>query len=124
MEARFEENFMGATWRIWLYRRTHSGLWVVPPVEEGVTARREVHVGESARQQDELKPTLELREEEIEAIVKGAMEQRRIMPPNLATAEHLADARETRDRLLGMVERGHEAVPLDGGYALVVRPPE
>jgi hypothetical protein len=99
MKCHIEWGWGTDTYNVFLFRRMRDSTHYLQ--HEGGDEWREIEVKNGDRSPDDLKPTFSMHREMLETFVKEAA---KIPTPEDATVEHLKDARDTRDRLLRIVE--------------------
>lgn len=104
MEARLELEWMRDSWNVWIFDRGARGVRRVYADDGEGRFSPEYEISENAA--GPVPPTLVLPTEFLRAIVTAGNEEAGLLPPDRAMAAHLGDARDVRDRLLGMMERG------------------
>lgn len=92
MKCHVERAWVSHTVKVWLYDDTPQGIFRLS-LDGQFT---QVDTGTMPE------PTLELREDALQALVAAASE---IQPASDATTTHLKDAISVRDRLLALIER-------------------
>jgi hypothetical protein len=101
VKARIEPRFTAFSVDIWFYDHDPvegNALVVYRPSGEGTMWDREI-VPNGAEMPS---PSLSIPNDALEAIVAAGADH---LPPSSAQAEHLADVRAVRDRMLTIVER-------------------
>lgn len=122
MEVHLEHNYPADVWLLWVTDRggRNGGRRIAQlshRIEDETRdnfgeypARAEVEwieFGENAGAQ--VRPTMTLPSDWLEAIVAAGNAEAGIKPPNTSQADHLADAVTVRDRLLTLIERSWPA---------------
>jgi hypothetical protein len=107
MEARVEYDFVTGGHRVWLYERGFGGLKVIRfeyRIDEHGNLLPPWTVWEDVDPHSEVKPTLILPRDGLEALMVAAGEH---VKATDATVDALADARSVRDRMITLVENAH-----------------